>query len=262
MKIIYASICLLISTTVHAGTPCTDKVRTTDTMVTALNFSGTIIEKLNKMDPEGQGIYLIGRVGQDLSSYKQKYSHGGFAYKDGDNWQITHELNGCGSDSSSIYNEGVVNFYLDDLYQYESKIVAFNPAINKALLAIMRDKNQLVKMHGIKYNMLAYPFSSKYQNSNGFLIETIALADAHTKNIELTDRDAAQNYLKILGYKPAIVEVGAFTRLGARMTKANIAFDDQPFEQRMAGVIQTVTFDGLIDFLKDKNISGAVIDVR
>ena len=41
---------------------------------------------------------------------------------------------------------------------------------------------------------------------------------------------------------------------GGRMFKANVAFDDQPFDDRMAGHIRTVTFDGLFQFLKDRKI--------
>ncbi|MFZ2267826.1 MAG: DUF2145 domain-containing protein [Azonexus sp.] len=258
----YAILLIMLTSfnSAYAGRVCEEKRRAANSVVQALNFAGTVIEKLNKIDPEGHAVYLLGRIGQDLGAYKQKYSHGGFLYKSGTDWQIVHELNGCGSDGSAIYSEGIANFYLDDLFKYESKLIAFNYSVSASLLELL--KTAPSKMHGPKYNMLAYPFSTEYQNSNGYLIETIAVADAKSKNILLDNREAAQGYLKSLGFVPAVVEVGTFSRLGARMTRVNIAFDDQIFGQRMAGNIQTVTFDGIVEFLKKNNISDWSIDLQ
>jgi hypothetical protein len=40
------------------------------------------------------------------------------------------------------------------------------------------------------------------------------------------------------------------TRLGARVTKANVAFDDHPPELRWSGKIQTVTVDSIVTWLR------------
>jgi hypothetical protein len=46
------------------------------------------------------------------------------------------------------------------------------------------------------------------------------------------------------------VQIDAATRLGARMFRANVAFDDHPFGQRMAGEIDTITVDAIERFLR------------
>jgi hypothetical protein len=52
------------------------------------------------------------------------------------------------------------------------------------------------------------------------------------------------------------------TRLGARMTRANIAFDDQPFDRRMAGHIDTVTVESVVRFVHQVDRGAHDIDLR
>lgn len=75
--------------------------------------------------------FLIGRIGQNLEVYNQKYSHGAFMFKKGAVWEVMHELNECSSDNSNVYNEGILNFFLDDLHKYESILVEFDYETNK-----------------------------------------------------------------------------------------------------------------------------------
>ena len=77
------------------------------------------------LDASGAEVGLIARVGQDLSKYHLRYSHFGIVWRDNPagRWMVTHELNSCGSASSSIYNEGLGNFFLDDMFAYETLVV-------------------------------------------------------------------------------------------------------------------------------------------
>jgi hypothetical protein len=237
---------------VFAGQGCEERVAKSDNLVHALSFTSDIIQELNKFAPNDNQVVLIGRMGQDLSKYNQKYSHGGYAYKENGNWIIKHELNICSSDESALFEEGIGNFFLDDMYKYETIIISFKEPYNTNLLKLLKDNSLATKMHYKKYNLLAYPFSTKYQNSNGWLIETFALSLIDSESRNSIDRQGIQDILKNLSYEPSHLKIGAFIRLGARITKANVAFDDQPFAERMAGNIQVVTFDGIIDFFDQK----------
>ena len=53
------------------------------------------------------------------------------------------------------------------------------------------------------------------------------------------------------------MKIGAMTRLGGRMTAANIAFDDHPNEKRFADRIETVTVDSVMSFLQRAQLTGA-----
>ncbi|MDB5949463.1 MAG: hypothetical protein JWR65_1318, partial [Massilia sp.] len=76
------------------------------------------------------------------------------------------------------------------------------------------------------------------------------------------DRAQAQRWLRQAGYRPITIEVDAMTRLGARISRANISFEDQPFERRMAGHIDTVTVDSVLRFVLANDPQASQIDIR
>ncbi|MGC8160127.1 DUF2145 domain-containing protein, partial [Salmonella enterica] len=58
-----------------------------------LDMAVRTVERLNASAAD---VVIIGRVGQDLSKYRQRYSHLAFAYRDGQQWLVVHKLNECG----------------------------------------------------------------------------------------------------------------------------------------------------------------------
>ena len=98
---------------------------------------------------------------------------------------------------------------------------------------------------------MAYPFSTKYQNSNQWALEVVAAAEA--RDVVVASREQAQQWLKFAGYQPTELKLDAFTRLGARLTKANVAFDDHPGELRWADQIRTVTVDSVFSFIAGRD---------
>ena len=54
----------------------------------------------------------------------------------------------------------------------------------------------------------------------------------------------------------------AFKRLGARVSAANVAFDDHPNEKRYADRIETVTVDSVFAWLNRSGLGGAAQVVR
>jgi hypothetical protein len=99
--------------------------------------------------------------------------------------------------------------------------------------------------------MVAYPFSTKYQNSNQWALEIFAAAEA--RDAMITSRDQAQQWLKFAGYEPTEIKLDTLTRFGARLTKANIAFDDHPSELRWSSRIRTVTVDSVFNFVSKRD---------
>ena len=106
--------------------------------------------------------------------------------------------------------------------------------------------------------MVAYPWSQTYQQSNQWAIETLALAEEPAADT----RERAQAWLAFKGYTPTTLRLSAFTRLGARMTAANVAFDDHPNEKRFSDRIETVTVDSVFAWLRRSGLAGRVTEVR
>ncbi|GKT25427.1 DUF2145 domain-containing protein [Acidovorax sp. SUPP3334] len=95
--------------------------------------------------------------------------------------------------------------------------------------------------------MVSYPWSTKYQQSNQWAIETLAAA---MEPATVRTRDQAQAWLRWKGYEPTVLKIGALTRLGGRVTAANVAFDDHPDSERFANRIATVTVDSTLAWLQ------------
>ena len=61
--------------------------------------------------------------------------------------------------------------------------------------------------------------------------------------------------MDVSGYQPSVLKIGPLTRLGGRMTAANVAFDDHPNEKRFSDRIETVTVDSVLAWLRRAGLS-------
>jgi hypothetical protein len=201
------------------------------------------------LDASGALVALVSRAGQDLSRYRLRYSHMGIALRDhpAGRWTVVHALNDCGSASSALYNEGMGNFFLTDLYRHEAQLIIPGAGVQARLAALGATRTP-IRLHEPRYNMLAYVYSTRYQNSNQWVLETLAAALAPGGQVET--RAEAQKWLKALRYQSPTIEIPASVRLGARMFRANVAFDDHPLDRRMAGQIDTVSTDAVLRLVR------------
>jgi hypothetical protein len=231
----------------HAGTPCEPGIADPDQSSRAFQMAEATRARLNSLDDD---VVLIARAGQDLRKYHLTYSHLGFAVRQSDgSWGLVHKLNECGTASSSLYDEGLANFFSDSPFRYQAGIWRLEPELQARLKRALLGK-KASDYHEPAYNMLAYPFSTRYQNSNGWALEVLAWALAPED--EANTRTSAQAWLRQAGYVPTTLELGTMTRLGARVTRANVAFDDHPGELRWSGHIQTVTVDSMLTWLRTR----------
>ncbi len=136
-----------------------------------------------------------------------------------------------------------------------------DPALQARLLPVLRENAQAVRLHTPAYSMVAYPWAQRYQQSNQWAIETLAMAQSPEAGGSFT-RERAQAWLKFSGYEPTTLHLNAFTRLGARATAANVAFDDHPNEKRFSDRIETVTVDSVFAWLNRSGLGGPVQVIR
>ncbi len=249
---------LLVPLLASAGQSCEDAALSPDTLRKAMAAAQKVTAE---MDKRQDNVALLGRVGQDLSSYGLKYSHAGFIYRSapGAPWRIAHLLNSCGTAQSDLWYEGVGNFFLDDMFAFNSVLVIPPKPIAERLLPRLQDAAALRAVHDADYSLVAYPFSTRYQNSNSWVLETLATVEA--RDVKIVNREQAQSWLKLVGYQPSEMKVGTFKRLGGRVFKASVAFDDHPNELRFSDRIRTVTVDSLMQFLADRKEGWEVVEI-
>ena len=233
----------------QAGRPCDEQPLSARQVEQGMNLAQATARAL---EASGAQVVMLARAGQDLSSYGLRWSHLGFAYREGGSstqppvWRVLHKLNHCGSARADVFRQGLGEFFLDRPHRYEAAFVRLNPDLQQALLPLLKDGAKPATMHEPRYNMVAYTWSTRYQQSNQWAIETLALAADPTL---VRNREAAQAWLKLRGYQPSDLRISTATRLGARLTRANIAFDDHPSARRFAGHIETATVDSIFAWL-------------
>lgn len=242
-----AALALVLHQGAFAGQTCSDVPPRPESVRMAFSSARALSAELDKIQPQ---VALVARVGQDLSKYGLRHSHLGFVLKDASSgqWRVMHLLNACGTADSAIWREGLANFFLDDLFSYESLMILPSPEVQVQILAKLADPSQYLKLFTPHYNMLAYPFATKYENSNQWVLEL--LTKVYAGNIEIDNREKAQQWLKLMGYEPTTLDLGPMARLGGRMFRANVAFDDHPNERRFANQIDIVTVVSMTRFLK------------
>jgi len=244
--------------TAHAGQACEEKAADAQSVASGMSLAASTSKAL---DASGASVVLLARAGQDLSKYGLTYSHLGFAYRETvlgkPAWRILHKLNHCGTAQSALYRQGLGEFFLDKPYRYEAAFVTLAPELQARLLPLLKDNTRVGVLNEPRYSMVAYAWGQTYQQSNQWALETMASA----AEPGVVDRKQAQAWMQLKGYQPTTLKLGPLTRLGARATAANVAFDDHPSDKRFSDRIETVTVDSVFTWLQRSGLGGAPVAV-
>ena len=256
VPVLVAAALVTSTLTAHAGRSCANRPPSVDAIQRSMQLAE---HAATLLDQSGAQVVMLARRGQNLDEYHLRYSHLGWAYReDSGRWRVVHKLNQCGTANGSIYRQGLGEFFLDDLYEYEAAVVIPMPEVQARLLPMLKDNARLAQLNTPAYSMVAYPWATSYQQSNQWAIETFAM----TQEPAAQTRERAQAWLQLQGYRPTTLRISALKRLGARLTAANIAFDDHPNEKRFSDRIETVTVDSVFAWLNRSGLGGPVQVIR
>jgi hypothetical protein len=241
--------------TAHAGRTCENAPLTAQSITRGMALAERTATALDaEFARSGARVVVLGRAGQDLSQYGLRYSHLGWAYKTTEGpWRVLHKLNSCGTDTGALYRQGLGEFFLDNPWRYQAVWSVPVPALQAPLHALLLDPARSVQLNTRPYSMVSYAWATRYQQSNQWALETLASA----AEPGVHSREQAQAWLRFKGYQPSTLRIGALTRLGGRMSAANIAFDDHPNAKRFSDRIETVTVDSVLAWLVRSGLGGA-----
>ena len=251
---------LLACLSLHAwaGQACTQKTLGPADVRAGLSLA---LDLADELDREHAQVAFVARVGENLARYGLRYSHVGIAWRGHPRgaWTMVEELNQCGTARSALFDDGFGTFFLDDMYAYEAKVVIPSPALQRRVAAVLA-AGAAGRMHDPHYSLVAYPWSTRYQNSNQWLLETVAEALARRP---IETRADAQAWLREAGYRPTTLLLSPLERLGAELFSANVAFDDHPLDRRLAGEIDVVSAESTLAFIQriDPGATTRVISV-
>jgi hypothetical protein len=257
VRAVFAAFALLVALAAYAGRSCEEKPPTPESIARGLALA---LQTRDALEATGADVVLLARAGQDLREYGLHWSHLGFAYRERDAqgasaWRIVHKLNRCGSADAALYRQGLGDFFLDDPWRYEAAWVVPSREVQDRLLALLRDDTRVAIVHARPYSVVSYAWGQRYQQSNQWAIETLAVA---MQPQAVADRAQAQAWLAAQGYRPATLRIDALTRLAGRLTRANVAFDDHPPGQRFTDRIETVSVESVFDLMARRPWGGPV----
>ena len=146
----------------YAGRSCEQRPPSAVAVSRAMQLAERTAARLTQ---SGASVVVIARAGQNLSEYGLRYSHLGFAYREGEGnatvWRVVHKLNQCGSARASIYRQGLGEFFLDDLWQYEAAVVVLAPQAQAHLRPLLVDNVAVARLDTPAYSMVALPSPSR-----------------------------------------------------------------------------------------------------
>jgi hypothetical protein len=246
---------LLAAGQAQAGQTCDEKPMTVVDVTRGMALAQQTAQALEEEHQRsGAQVVLLARAGQDLSRYHLRYSHFGWAYRTPEGqWRVLHKLNDCGTAKGDLYRQGLGQFFLDRLWRYEAVWAVPGTDWQEALYRVINDPSQVAQMQHRPYSLVSYAWATRYQQSNQWALETLALA----AEPGVRTREQAQAWLRLKDYRPTRLHIGALTRLGARVGRANVAFDDHPNELRFSDRIDTVTVDSVLDWMQRLGQVGA-----
>ena len=198
-----------------------------------LRFSAIVREELAA---SGQQVALIARSGLDLRRVDERYSHEGVAIKDSDGkpWSVRELYYSCEDHEPRIFDEGFTGFVTgtDDPGLGYISLVFLPSGRAEPLRTTAVDKHHALGVLGASYSANAYPFSTRHQNCNQWVMEL--LADAWGAGDAETDADArtrAQAWMRAQGYLPTVFTVSAHPMTWLADVVPWLANDDHPPEE-------------------------------
>lgn len=231
----------------HAGQDCGERAAPTpQALARGLQLGEQTLEQLER---SGASMAFVARIGLNLSEFNQRFTHMGVALRDHvrNRWQVVHLLNPCGKSQSEILLQPLEKFYEVDLYEYEALVVVPSQARQAMLRNAFLNPVRARVLHAPAYNMIAHPFDTRFQNSNQWILEMIALGLDERQMV--SNRRQAQAWLKAQAYEPGTIRISNLRRTGARLFSPHVSFADHTQEEYENQRYWVVTVDSTVRLL-------------
>jgi hypothetical protein len=239
--------CVLVASQADAGQDCGERnAPTAQALARGLQLGEQVRDQLER---SGASMAFVARIGLNLSEFNQRFTHMGVAVRDHvrKRWQVVHLFNPCGKGQSEIMAQPLEKFYEVDLFEYEALTVVPSQSRQALLRDAFVSPTRAKVLHTPQYNMIAHPFDTRFQNSNQWILEMIALGldEGHA----VSTRAQAQAWLKAQAYEPGTIRIPNLRRTGARLFSPHISFADHTQEEYENQRYLVVTVDSIVRLL-------------
>ncbi|MCB1555285.1 MAG: DUF2145 domain-containing protein [Xanthomonadales bacterium] len=226
-----------------AGSACSERAAPPEHLARAAEAAVRTARALDEVDAP---VALLSRVGTDLSEYGLRYSHVAFVVRDHPDgrWTVVHLLNHCNTDRSALFNEGLLNFFADDLVNFDARITWLRPAAADAVLDALSGTLP-TRLHEAHYNVIARFDSDDTQNSTSWVLDLLMAAELDRS----AGRRRAQSLARAQGFEPDTIRIPYTRRLAGGLFAANASFTDHPVSARLSGRYEVVTVRSILRHL-------------
>jgi hypothetical protein len=184
-------------------------------------------DRLLASQSSGHQLAVVARDGTALDTVGQRYSHAGLALRDhpAGPFTVRQLYHDCQRGAPALYDQGMAGFLLGARNPWLERGQRLQGSIHLAILWLppdaqaplaqaALDKRLASSMLHPVYSANAYPFSTRYQNCNQWLIELMALAWG-SPAVSPGDRTAAQRWLRQQGFEGTVLDAPWWLQLGA-----------------------------------------------
>jgi hypothetical protein len=219
-------------------------VPSTITQVQQAVHAGSVL--YGRLEATGAELAIVARIGTDQSKRGIRYTHAGLSWRDHPQgrWHFVHLLNHCGTGTSQLFDDGPVDFFLERPFRYDAWVMVPGPELQRAVVALLRAHVDR-ELHEPSYNAIAHPFRTRFQNSNQWLLELLALGLEPERP---RTREEAQDILRRRGFEPQRVRLGFFARVGTHQMD-NVSLADHDRRELREGGYLYVSVDSIAKFL-------------
>jgi len=182
------------------------------------------------------GVALVARVGSDLSGLRfengerPRYTHVGVALRAGGEWRVHQLLNTDEGSEGHLYRHTLVEFFRDDPFEYRAAVLLPSQELQRRIRWAL-ESGAAEALHSPRYSRIAFPFSTRYQSSNQWVVEVVAAAETGSSR-----RASVQRHLAAQGLRPSVLRtVGLVGQSVGALRSRNTRFDDHPLRNRIRG---------------------------
>jgi len=205
---------------------------------------------LQVLDAEAEVAAVVSRVGSDLSRRRFEgdvcgFTHMARALREHGDWWIHHLLNTAAGPHGHLYRQPPLDFFRDDPFEYRACVLLPSPPLQQRIATVLVSSVR-ERLRTTRYSCVSYPFSTKYQSSNQWVLEIVGAAQGGG-----SDRHAVQSYLAGAGFRPSVLRTaGIVGQVLYALTARNAHFDDHPLRNRLHGRLEFVLHSSLRHFLQ------------
>jgi hypothetical protein len=202
-----------------------------------LRFAAVLREELAGAE---DSVALVSRSGLDLSRFGIRYSHSALAWRSDDGiWSARQLYYACDERRPRIFDQGLAGFAMgtDDAALGYLSIVRLPADSVRALRTALLDNRRVLHLLAATYSANAYPFSTRYQNCNQWVMEMLAAGWGDLPDGEDL-RERAQGWLRDAHYAPQPVDVDSRLLMLASYFVPLLHLDDHPDDDRSSMKLQ------------------------